>query len=172
MRLRLFGVALFLLSSALLARADVLYTVTYSYSNVNLSVFGEGTGSTSGTATFTEPSIFMGDGPFVVNVSDMTSSIESGLGSLDRIRFFPSPTDCYAASCLDVGFALSPGGGLAFGFIPQFDSALTSPGFYESEDGDVSVSITDLAATPEPSSLALLSTGVLGFAGVLRKRFV
>ena len=49
----------------------------------------------------------------------------------------------------------------------RIESALIDPpqeGFIESG------TITPVAATPEPSSIALLGTGVIGVAGVLRKR--
>lgn len=50
------------------------------------------------------------------------------------------------------------------------------PGTYDLSDnlgnGDLSLTIAaDVAATPEPSSLLLLGTGVLGAAGILKRRF-
>jgi hypothetical protein len=39
-------------------------------------------------------------------------------------------------------------------------------------DEDEFASGSLVAATPEPSSFALLGTGLLGVAGVVRKRFV
>lgn len=36
----------------------------------------------------------------------------------------------------------------------------------------VTVDAVDIAATPEPSSIALLGTGLLGVAGIVRKRLV
>lgn len=38
--------------------------------------------------------------------------------------------------------------------------------------GTLSAVVTPSAVTPEPSSIALLGTGILGIAGVVRKRFV
>ena len=51
--------------------------------------------------------------------------------------------------------------GLTFSDAPPF------PGGSSTEN----VNFTSAAATPEPSSLALLGTGILGVAGVVRKRF-
>ena len=163
MRLKLFGVAVFLLSSTLLARADDLYTVSFS-------VEGD-----SGTYTFVEPSILTS--PFTVNASDLTSSVESGdvLASifLNPTDSSSSGVDCFSSTngaCGELFFSPPGGSGLVSlgGF---FGPSLTSPGSYESTSRALSVSIEPTAATPEPSSLALLGTGVLGFAGVLRKRF-
>ena len=45
--------------------------------------------------------------------------------------------------------------------------------YFDGRDDFIDVaSITAVQATPEPSSIALLGTGLLGIAGVMRKRFV
>lgn len=52
--------------------------------------------------------------------------------------------------------------------ILDFNSPVTTM----STTGNIVYNYTpNTAATPEPSSIALLGTGLLGFAGVLRKRF-
>lgn len=73
------------------------------------------------------------------------------------------------------------GDGLPVPFTPITICSLTNPCadfgnpvLYTEFFNDIAVSgyVTPIAPTPEPSSLALLGTGMLGIAGMVRKRFM
>ncbi|GAC1358605.1 MAG: hypothetical protein NVSMB3_05690 [Acidobacteriaceae bacterium] len=64
-------------------------------------------------------------------------------------------------------------GGIADFTAPGFDKTFGTFGFSTQGDGKVTFSATGTANSPvpEPSTLTLLGSGVLGLAGIVRKRF-
>jgi hypothetical protein len=159
-RLSLLALGLALISSPLAAHADDLYTVSF---NADLD---------TGTYTFLEPSILTGS--TVIPASDITTVSSTGGDTLTAIDLTPiASDDAYCAStgsgsCIELEFT---GPGL-LGLYDYYASPLTSPGAYDSDFlGSTETTITPVAsATPEPSSIALLGTSLLGFGGVLRRR--
>ncbi len=136
------------LTNSFTAKGTVTIDVTTGV--VQASNFGEYTGSTL-NATFTTPT----DGLFNGNY------LATFVGSNNSTYFLMFPVSSL------VGYA----GGSQCTLYAQCNNSVTGS-ITPSGLGVAIASTLTLAATPEPSSLMLLATGVLGVAGVARRRFL
>ena len=105
---------------------------------------------------------------------DFTFGLTSGTAQTSATSYFG-----FASSSPLVNFAYSTGNGGVFFSNPQmvtvgdtFDGGETSRYLHDSLGGvnDRTYSIQAVATTPEPSSLALLGTGIAGISGLLKRR--
>ncbi len=180
MRLRFVSAAVLLFASAA-ARADDVFNFSYTFANSDVL-----TANLTGT--------FLADGN-TFNVSGLNSVAYNGVLQsaqsfiLESYSSFGGRSDgTYAGGVLtldgsyenfieessdggfdlivNAGFTYNNGSNIGvFGFSTLNDQAFVASNFVTSAEPEI-------AATPEPSSLALLGTGVLGVAGVIRRRLL
>lgn len=165
-----FLAVVFLALSTFAAHADTTF---------NVSGATEHNGTFSGTITldtatsqFTAASITYSlfSSTYLFNVIDLqelgggtyNTYIADAAGEQFALKLPVATLSGYQGSTICTGNCLTPGGGYASAFFDM----LNPRDLYNVTSG----SLTPAAATPEPSSIALLTTGLLGIAGTLRKR--
>jgi hypothetical protein len=145
----------------------------FNFSNSDFSGSGVLTADSTSTAGVYEIVGVTGD----VVIGKTTDAI-SGLlaagsfpadGPNDNLLFFPElPAPFGAFDASGVSFALANGAGKLNLFLGEGEDLKLTGGKQDEQAG--AITVTEASPVPEPGSLALLGTGVLGLAGIVRRR--
>jgi PEP-CTERM motif len=145
----------------------------FSFKNTDYSGSGVLTAESTSTAGVYEIGDVTGD----VVIGKTTDAI-SGLlaagsfpadGPNDNLLFFPElPAPFGAFDASGISFALANGAGKLNLFLGEGEDLKLTGGKQDEQAG--AITVTEASPVPEPGSLALLGTGVLGLAGMVRRR--
>lgn len=168
MRLRLFTLVVATLSAALSSRADTLYNLNATLSD----------GLVTGSFLYSPQTGLFDGGSLTVIVNGTYFLLNQGFGGVaqhfDGYSFFAvkdSSGDVFFDMYLTVlGSICSETFGCGVTSTREYSYFLPAGVAVANADDVVSGAVA-IASTPEPSSIALFGTGMLGIAGVVRKHF-